>query len=190
MLDTVGKEIWRFVPGYEGCYEVSSLGRVRSVDRVVLCRRKGGIFEKRLLGSLKVQTVDNGKHAYGRLQVKLCRAGKKKTHLVHRLVANAFLGPCPVGHEVAHFDGNPSNNRLDNIRYATPAENNQDKIRHGTVVRGEESGTAKLTQEEVSQIRRERSNGSSLTDLSEKFEISIAQVSRVANGRQWRHLDV
>lgn len=107
-------EEWRAVVGYEGCYEVSSLGRVRSV------REKGGILKS------------HAGNKYGHRYVGLWK-GTKKDLLVHRLVLEAFVGPCPPGMECRHFpDRDPANNRLDNLRWGTHRENEGDKEVHGT----------------------------------------------------------
>ena len=104
-------EEWRPVVGYEGLYEVSSLGQVRSVDRIVTrsdgrqCRWKG-------------RTLRVNDTAHGGFAVSLCCAnGRQKTVKVHTLVAAAFLGPRPKKADVRHLDGNPSNNQASNLAY-------------------------------------------------------------------------
>lgn len=183
-------EEWRPVVGYEGFYEVSNLGRVRGVDRVLMVpNRWGSIGPRRWPGRLLKQTVDRGKHAYGRLQVKLCNGGERQpTRLVHHLVMEAFVGPRPHGMEVAHNDGNPANNDLRNLRYATPAENTADKERHGTVLRGDAVATAKLKRDEVTEIRGMRGKAT-VYEVAAQFGISIAHVSRIQNGKRWGHVE-
>jgi hypothetical protein len=179
------KEVWQPVPGYEGYCEASSFGRVRSLPRDVRFVRDGAARVRRINGKVLSQTVDRGRHAYGRLQVKLVGPAGPKTHLVHRVVAAAFFGPCPSGHEVAHNDGNPKNNRVENLRYATPAENTRDKFRHGTVLSGELVGNSKLTTQAVLAIRSRRASGERVSDLSSAFGVSEAQVSRICSGTRW-----
>lgn len=72
------------------------------------------------------------RHKRGYLMVGLRRRQKRRTCAVHRLVMSAFVGPRPRDKEVAHYNGRPEDNRLSNLRYATPQENEQDKFRHGT----------------------------------------------------------
>ena len=118
-------ERWKPVTGYEGIYEVSSHGRVRSIDRTVtysdgrVCRRKG-----------KVLSVRFDKYEYQ--IVGLCNQGKCQTRTVHSLVAEAFIGTRPEGMEVCHNDGRKTNNHVDNLRYGTSSDNALDKVRHGT----------------------------------------------------------
>ena len=119
-------EQWKPVNGYEGIYEVSSQGRVRSVDRTVtysngrVCHLEGRV--------LRTPLSKRGGYPF----VNLCIQGKCQVRTVHSLVAEAFIGPRPEGAEVCHNDGNPANNRVDNLRYGTSSDNALDKVRHGT----------------------------------------------------------
>lgn len=115
-------EEWRPVPGFEGAYEVSDRGRVRSLDRIVT--DKSGIKQRRQ-GRILALTADRG----GYLSVRL---GRAKTVKVHRLVLGAFVGPAPEGQECCHNDGNPANNHLGNLRWGSRSENALDRVRHGT----------------------------------------------------------
>jgi len=117
-------ERWRSVPGYEGLYEVSDQGRVRSVQRVV--QRSNGVTQTIRERVLRPQR--NRKH----LNVTLHgQNGITQTPLVHRLVLEAFVGPCPPGQEACHWDDVGDNNKLSNLRWGTPAENQRDKVRNG-----------------------------------------------------------
>ena len=112
-------EIWEWIEGYEGKYQVSNLGRVRSVDRWRANRSNGYIQKGQILKA-------NLDHGYER--VNLYKNGKMKHCRVHRLVAQTFLEN-PFGKEqVNHIDGNKRNNRLDNLEWCTPKENNQHAI--------------------------------------------------------------
>jgi hypothetical protein len=107
-------EIWRPVVGYEGLYEVSSLARVWSTYR----------------NGTMLKTHPRKKGGYGELT--LMRDGVQTTHLVHWLVAAAFLGPCPDGQEVRHLDGNAGNSVVSNLAYGDHSTNIRDSVRHGT----------------------------------------------------------
>lgn len=115
-------ETWKDIPGYEGYYQVSDLGNVRSLDRVV--KAGNGSFVKR--GQLLKPAIRKSGH----LQVRLYRNGSRCVE-VHTLVGSAFIGPRPVGYEVCHNNGIPSDNRLHNIRYGTQSENTRDMVKHG-----------------------------------------------------------
>lgn len=114
-------ETWRPIVGYEGAYEVSSLGRVRALDRITDRGRKWRGKQ------MAVSTMPRGYKV-----VTLWRDGKQRTFLVHRLVLSAFVGPAPEDTEALHADGNPANNTVTNLRWGTHSENQQDQLAHGT----------------------------------------------------------
>jgi hypothetical protein len=117
-------EQWKPVPGFEGAYEASSEGRVRSITRTVSdgSTRAGQVL----------RPCDNGA-GYG--IVTLCAGGVETTRTVHSLVAEAWLGPRPAGHEVCHQDGDSSHNAASNLRWGSHASNMRDQVRHGTNAR-------------------------------------------------------
>lgn len=126
-------EIWKPVVGYEGSYEVSDHGRVRSLDRVVVCSKGTHKHLKGALMKLTTQTDRSPKRADGYRQVvNLRRPGHGLVWKVHRLVMLAFVGERPKDMEICHNDGNSLNNHLDNLRYDTSSNNNWDMIEHGT----------------------------------------------------------
>lgn len=117
MLD----EQWLPVAGYEGLYEVSDLGRVKSLHRP---RLRGGFWPERILRP--------GPQRKGYLTVSLCdRFGQRKSSRVHRLVLAAFVGPCPNGMDVLHRNDVPGDNRLVNLYYGTRSENQRDALANG-----------------------------------------------------------
>ena len=108
-------EIWKDVFGFEGLYQVSNLGKVRSLDMLVNYGIGIGLRKGRVLKPKK----NNG----GYLQVVLCKEGKPTCFLVHRLVWEAFNGKIPEGMQINHIDEDKSNNRLENLNLMTPKEN-------------------------------------------------------------------
>lgn len=118
-------EEWRPVPGYEGVYDVSDHGRVRSRDREVIY--SSGVVRTHRGKILKPKISSNGYR-----QVGLWKDRKVRWHGVHRLVSSAFIGDCPTGFHVCHEDGDRANNHAANLRIASPKENNADKVKHGT----------------------------------------------------------
>lgn len=119
-------ETWRPVVGYEGLYEVSDLGNVRSVDHYA----RAGHHASRLYRGKNLRLVPGD---LGRLQVGLSDGlGGQRTALVHHLVLNAFVGERPAGTEACHKDGDASNNAVNNLRWDTHLANEDDKRRHGT----------------------------------------------------------
>ncbi len=118
-------EEWRSVVGYEGIYEVSSKGRVRSLDRMV--------HNGRALHPKAGQLLSAYRGNYSKVRLK--RGDGGRTWNVHTLVALAFLGLCPEGMEVCHNNGDPHDNRLSNLRYDTHVANSLDRREHGTAYR-------------------------------------------------------
>lgn len=125
-------EDWRAVVGFEGSYEVSNLGRVRSLDRTRIYQR----FDQ---GAKRMVTVTR-LHKGHVLRPGTTKSGHQLVVLkrgsggqyVHSLVLAAFVGPRPDGSECCHGDGDPTNNRVENLRWDTRLANVQDMIRHGT----------------------------------------------------------
>ena len=118
-------EQWRAIPGYEGYYEVSDHGRVRSIDRTIT--RSDGRATRLPGVTLRRYVNDDGRH-----MVTLSRPGERRTRYVHQLVMLAFVGPRPPRADVCHNNGDASNDRLTNLRYDTRRANIHDAIRHGT----------------------------------------------------------
>lgn len=118
-------EHWLPVIGWEGFYSVSTRGRIRSEDRVVTldCGQA-----RRYRGRILKQAIEP---ETGRRQVHLKRPDFGKTYRVHRLVLEAFVGPCPAGMEACHWDDDPSNNQLSNLRWDTSTANKRDMARNG-----------------------------------------------------------
>lgn len=114
-------EIWKPISRYEGFYEVSDKGRVRSLDRLV----KGRVDNDRLFQG-KILSPETTYQGYKR--VRLSREGKPKKFTVHKLVAQEFIGECPEGLVINHIDENKANNRVENLEYVTQKEN----VNHGT----------------------------------------------------------
>jgi len=124
-METLAAEEWRTIEGFEGFYEVSSRGRVRSLDRVV--DGKNGTTRRRRSAILSQDTSGNG---YPRVVLQRERVRTKR--LVSGLVLEAFVGPRPDGMEACHFpDPNPQNNTVENLRWDTKSANMQDRIAHG-----------------------------------------------------------
>lgn len=126
-------EEWRPVLGAEDSYEVSDLGRVRSVDRYVRCGWRGA-GRRLVLGRI----LRPGRMVSGHLSVAI---GKNNSRTVHSLVMQAFVGPPPEGLEVRHLDGVPSNNVRSNLKYGTRSENIEDDYRHGVRKHGKRGGS-------------------------------------------------
>lgn len=176
------QEEWRPIPSSGGYYEASSLGKVRSVDRLV--GRTDG-RTRNLRGKILRQQVDS---QTGYPKVCLYRDGRRTHRYVHALVAEAFFGPCPEGQEVAHGSGVKTDVSVSNLRYATYAENQADKILHGTSNRGVRNPDAVLDEAGVWTIVERLNDGVFQRIIAEEFGIARTTVSAIATGRAWGHL--
>lgn len=172
-------ESWKSVVGYEGMYEVSNMGRVRSI--VV-----GGTGWKKPFSILKQARDGGGYH-----RVFLHKVGKKRANRVHRLVLTAFVGECPPNYETSHLDGNSGNNRVDNLEWATVRKNQAMRKKHGTYIEGEKSYSAILTTQKVLHIRKKCRRGSGLYSpryFADKYGVKTGTIYAVINRVTWKHI--
>jgi hypothetical protein len=178
-------EEWTGIPGYMGAYCVSTLGRVRSLDRVV----QRGDFAMALRG--KVLKVSLGAVGYG--IVSLYTTGKVRKEYVHRLVAQAFLGPIPDAFYVHHLNYDKVDNRLENLAVVSPGRNEADAYQSGKKVaaRGMRHPSAVLTDAVVRAIRIDHTRGSRTAGgraLARKYGVSKSTIQRALDGRTWAHV--
>jgi len=165
-------ERWLSIEGYEGMYEVSDLGRVRSLPR----------FHA---GGRVLKPGYNGPVA----NVGLCRDGRSRSFRVHQLVMRAFVGPCPEGMEVCHGPAGRLDNRLVNLSYGTRLKNNgEDKRRDGTLPIGIRNASAVLTDEIVRECRTRAAAGETCRALAREFGVSDATIAEAVTGTAWPHI--
>jgi hypothetical protein len=155
---------WRAIPGFPGC-EVSREGQVRSW-------RKG---RGRFWWLITPQPDVNDYHRVTLADGKI---------MVHRAVLLAFVGPCPDGMEGAHNDGDRSNNRLENLRWATHVDNCADKRQHGTIPLGDRHPNAKHSDEDVLRVRAALGAGETQISVARNLGVSLDFVRRVSQGRR------
>lgn len=160
---------WRRVEGFPA-YEVSDDGLVRNRHGEILKPEAGP------RGHLRVTLYEGSREA-------------KQRVFVHRLVLMAFVGAPPDGRgDCAHWDGNPVNNSVGNLRWATKSENAEDARRHGTLALGEKNRRAKLANAQANEIRTRAIAGAPTRDLASEFGISLSLVNRIVTGGAWAHL--
>ena len=124
------------------------------------------------------------------MQVHLYKDDRCVTRKVHHLVLEAFDGPCPEGMVCRHLNGNPADNRAENLKWGTEKENNEDKIRHGTSGKGSRNSRAKLSEEDVLCIKdclKDPYPGI-VCDLARRFGVRHTAISRIKSGTRWGHL--
>ncbi len=116
-------EIWKDIKGYEGFYQVSSYGRVKSLSRTIWNNANGGFWQT--LNEKILSLFEQGSVPRKYVAVRLIKDGTNKRVMVHRIVAEHFIGEIPDGMVVNHIDNDPKNNRVDNLEIITPSENIQ-----------------------------------------------------------------
>lgn len=176
-LDTAS---WLDIPGWEGLYQASSDGQIKSLERVVLYQKRAPrTFPSKILA----QTVNPG----GYKMVSLSRNGVRSVCYVHRLVALAFYGYPLDGQEVCHNNGDRLDNRFSNLRWDTRSGNFSDKLIHGTSNRGQNHGNAKLTEEQALAVLRSTETHA---EIARRYDISTSSVYLIKRGTNWKHLSV
>ena len=169
---------WLDIPGWEARYEINERGDIRSKDMIV--GAKGGKTATR-----KGRVLASVRKNNGYLAVTLTDGINRPQIGVHRLVARAFIGECPLGLHVLHCDGDKTNNHFSNLRYGTPAENVKDTFRHGRQPIGTAVHNAKLDEDAVRHIR---SSSRSVRELGRMYEVAAAHISAVRRNRVWKHV--
>lgn len=148
------------------------------------CQRRGvGAGRPGVWRKLLPRIVGRGYHA-----IMLCRPGVRRRVYIHALVLEVFVGPRPNGMESCHGNGVITDNRLANLRWDTSAANQADRIRHGTDHRGEKQYKAKLTAEQVKEIRRRASCGQTATQIAKDYPVSDATIGNVIKRQTWQHV--
>jgi len=170
---------WRDIPGWELRYAISENGDVKSKDMVV--GAKCGKTAVRKGRPLKLVLKNNGY-----LAVTLTNGVASLQVSVHRLVARAFIGECPLGLHVLHNDGNKGNNHYSNLRYGTPAENVKDTGKHGRQRKGENHPRAKLSLTAVQFILSKPKMLKKA--LAVQFNVSEAHIKAIQSKRAWKHV--
>ncbi len=158
-------ERWRWVPGYEGLYLVSDMGRVFSIPR----NTSNGGFVKAIKGS------------DGYSKVALSKDGRVTKLSIHRIEATAFLGERGAGYQVNHIDGNRSNNNLRNLEWCTQQEN----VRHELYELGSIYRRRKLTSQQAREVRNSKESNGVLAD---KYRVSKSTIQCIKNGKLYKEV--
>lgn len=166
-------EVWKPTVGFEGWYEVSDQGRVRRI------KPAKSIRVPHILTPKPAGKIERGEQS---LSVCLSINGKKFYKYIHHLVLNAFVGPCPDNMEGCHKDDDKKNNKLSNLYWGTHLENCKDRDRNGKQVKGEKSGTSKLTEKQVLEIREDPR---SLSKIAKDYNVGFQHVSRIKHRENW-----
>lgn len=162
-------EIWKDIKGYYGLYKISNIGRVKS-----------------FIGHIKI--LKPRSYPSGHLYVNLYCRSVRKTHKLHRLVLENFIGPPPVGKECRHLDGNPKNNNLKNLKWDTRSMNHKDRKKHGTNPVGELHNRSKLKEAQVIIILQLLKQGRKQKNIARQFCVSPMAISDIKLNKKWKHI--
>jgi hypothetical protein len=175
------QEQWLPVVGYDG-YEVSDRGRVRSIDRIV----EVGSGSRSVTGRLLSLGTNNS--GYRNVGMGSRKAGRPIRVSVHKLVAEAFIGPRPSGMDINHIDGQKDNNRCENLEYVTHRNNQQHAMARFKAGVGPRMGKATVSEDSVRRIRALRSEGKTLATIAAEFGIRESTVCLICKRRTWAHV--
>lgn len=159
----------RYIPGYEGVYSITLDGEVYNARG---CKLSGW------------------KNTDGYPCVKLSLNGVQKSYLVHRLVLLTFVGPCPVGYEARHLDGDSGNASLVNLKWDTPKVNASDKRKHGTHRSGSSASNwgGNLTEDDVLRMRERIIEGDTTENVAKDYKLRVEDARHIISGRRWGHV--
>ena len=170
---------YRKIPGFPGY-------RAGSDCSIWSCLRVGGRGRGRLSTAWKKLKPTLGKRGY--LTVSLRKEDKTHLRCIHTLMLSAFVSLRPPGKECRHLDGNKLNNNLCNLTWGTPAQNDEDRRRHGTLTKGEGCWKAKLNEQDVRTIRRLLTKGHTGAAVARQFGVHPMTISDIRTSRTWKHI--
>ena len=166
--------IWRPIPDFEGLYEVSSDGRIRSVGR-----RIGAVVGR-------IMKPHSDRDGYQRVELR--KDHQRIVVRIHRVVAKVFIGECPRDKQVDHVDGIKTNNDYSNLEYVTSIENLRRATVLGLKAKGERNGASHLTKSEIILVRTLSTQGIEGKEISAMTGISTSHVSSIINRKAWKHV--
>ena len=165
-------EIWKDIPGYEGRYQASSLGRIKSLNRFITRPHPRSKAPTKYYVRERILRNVVGSHGY--YVVGLGRQNNQKTH---RLIALTFLGQCPDNHEVRHLNGVRTDNRIENLQHGTRSDNHIDRYGYG-------GRMGSLDAQDVIAIRKLLSSGvTSTAIIAEQFGVTSSAIAHIRQGR-------
>lgn len=168
------REVWKPIAGYEGLYEVSNLGNVRSYQNFGFGLRK------------EPKMIKPSINSYGYLGLTLCKNTKHRYKTIHRIVAETFIKTEGAGLQIDHINGIKTDNRVTNLEWVTPKENTLRSVRLGLKPRGEKHGNSKLKQKEVETIRALYKTGKhTQRQLGAIFGVSHSVVGKIVRNEAW-----
>ena len=177
------EEIWKDIPGFEGEYQASNLGRIRGLDREVSYSLKGTTVKRLQKGKILTPHKNRDGYFYVSLDSRTLKA-------LHYFIGITFLGPKPDGFEINHKDGNKSNNAVSNLEWVTPQQNVIHAFEHKLRHSGSKHGTSKLTESQVGEIKEALANKEKFkrpyyTEIAVKYGVDRTTIANIANNKNW-----
>lgn len=193
-LKPASEDEWQDIPGYEGLYQASISGFIKSLDRTVKCRgSKQRVIPGRIIKSHKKNN--------GYIFVRLTKNKKSKNKYLHRLVLKAFSNKNEWKDTVNHIDGNKENNCLSNLEWASRSENLKHAYKNGLnkvteyqksqtskANRGSKQHFSRLSEENIPEIRDLYSSGMTYEQIGEKYSVHRETIGNIIRGNTWRHV--
>lgn len=176
-------ETWSPVIDFEGLYEVSSLGRIKSICKVIKRVYRG--TQSNYVNSEKVLKPWPATNGY--LCISLRKNGKTFVFRLHRIVAESFMGRCPKDMEVCHNNGIRNDTSLKNLRFDTRSNNHRDKINHQTDNRGHRHPLSRLSESDVKKIISLKC-AKTKTEIAREFNVTVGHISEIHRGKKWGHI--
>lgn len=176
-------DIWKDIAGFEGYYQISNLGSVRSVDRIAPDTTGSWGRLRRLKGKLMKTQLLNGYWV-----VMLYKDSKYRHARVHRLIAEAFIANPENKPHINHINGLRSDNRIENLEWCSHAENMKHCYDIGLrkPIRPEQCPTVKISFEIAEQIRKKRQNGTKNVELQKEYGLCKRSITDIVKNRTWK----
>ena len=171
-------EVWKDVVGYEGIYQVSNLGNVKSLSRIILRNGKYPFLSKEKLLKINV-------NKFGYSYISLENNGEQKYFLIHRLVGIAFILNNENKSDINHINGVKTDNIVNNLEWNTRKENIRHSVVNGLTSIGEKHYCAKLTEKQVLEIRE---SNLKQKDLAVFYKVNGSLISSIKTRKKWKHI--
>jgi hypothetical protein len=176
------KEIFKDIKGYEGLYQISNFGRVKSLSRK-RNENTNAVIKERIL------TPDLGKAGYHSICFKV--KNKTEKYLIHRLVAIHFIHNTENKPQVNHINGIKNDNRLENLECVTISENRKHAYNTGLQFGpiGEKQGSSKLTESQILEIKERLNKKEKQVNIAMIYNVRQSNISKIKNNKRWNHLN-
>lgn len=176
-------EIWKDIPGYEGLYQASTYGRIKSLPKFKTIPNTTCYTKERILKGAVSKL--------GYLVVNLYKNGTVKSFRINRLIGLTFIDNPQNLPWILHNDDNTLNNKVENLRWGTPKDNSKDMVLRNrqNKAKGEKAGQSKLSEQQVLEIRKKYIKRKITTyELSKKYGVAQSNICNIINRKIWKHI--